>query len=299
MRFVAFASKQLKMAKFQFGPALVLLAISCKGQVPSGGTLVALVAANGGIAIAADTRTTVAQTYCDGRTKLFVPKSRKHTVVFETGEGIQLPQPTATQSLDICGYINSTPPILDINAFLVEEVDANPDIVLTQTELQRIAEHCLSKVAEYAHTFDGHALVSYLGKNMFQGVIVTYDVEHETGLVGSFIIGVDSTGAPSLGTVQWEELLKTDAMGRDLQYFGETQYVKQYVYTLGEKFLGPCKALLGKTVSETSLPDASSAALALITASEETTKIVPPPTGIGGPIDVAIITTTGVAIERH
>ena len=53
------------------------------------------------------------------------------------------------------------------------------------------------------------------------------------------------------------------------------------------------KALLGKTIAQTSLADATLAALSLIIATEETAKVVTPPYAIGGPIDVATITKTG------
>lgn len=102
-----------------------------------------------------------------------------------------------------------------------------------------------------------------------------------------------------MGRVEWREFVKADKTFDDLNYFGETEYVERYVYKLGQQFLGPYKALFGKTVSHTSVPDATCAALSLITATEEAANIVPPPNGIGGPIDVATIIRTGVEIKRH
>jgi hypothetical protein len=288
------------MLQLQFALGTALLTTFCQGQVFSRGTLVAVVPANGGIVVAADTRTTVAQTDCDGNAKLFVPKLRKNTVVFQTGEGLQLPSFGARQPVDICAYIRSTPPLLDIANFLVQQVDAKPKQVLTETEIQEIAAHCVSKVIEFAHKYESvHPLNRYLGQNMFRAAIVSYDVKHETGLLGSFILLVDSMGAPALGKVEWHEFLKTDKTSDDLNYFGETEYVEQSVYRLGQRFLTPYKALFGKTVRHTSLSDATSAALSLITATEEIAKIVKPPSGIGGPIDVATLTKTGTALERH
>ena len=235
-----------------------------------------------------------------GQEKLSVPKLRKNTIVFQTGEGLQLPSFGPLPPLDICGYMRSIPPLLDIPAFLVKQIDAKPAQVLTKTEMQGIADRCLLEVLEYAHKYEVmHPLSRYLGQNMFRAAIVSYDAQRETGLVGSFIIRVDSMGALALGNVEWHELLKADKTFDDLYYFGETEYVEQFVFKLGQRFLGPYKGLFGKTVSQTSLPDATSAALSLIIATEETAKIITPPHGIGGPIDVATITTTGVEMKRQ
>lgn len=282
-----------------FVVVLVLLATLCQGQVPAGGTLVAVVPANGGIIVAADTRSTVAQTYCDGQAKLFVPRLRKRTVVFQTGQGLQLPLSGALP-VDLCRYLRSTSPLLDIANFLVHQLDAKPKQVLTQTETQEIAGHCVSEVIEFAHKNEAlHPLNPYLGQDMFRAAIVSYDATRETGLLGSFIIRVDSLGAPVLGEVQWREFLKADKTDDDVNSYGETEYVGQCVYKLSQQFLGPYKALSSKTVSQISLSAATSAALSLITAAEETAKSVTPPYGIGGPIDVATITRKGTVLVRH
>lgn len=289
------------MVKTKLVLGFVLLWNVCLGQVSTVGTLVAVVPANGGIITAADTRETVAGIYCDGQPKLLVPHKRKNTIVFETGQGTQLPlSKGARLPVDICAYVKSTRPLLDIAEFIVEEVDAKPNVLLTGRETHVIAEHCVSKVTEYAYKYKAISpLKSYLSKDMFRAVIVSYDPKRETGLLGSFVIRVDSSGKPLLDGEIWHEFLNAEKASDDLQYFGEVKYVDQYVFKLGQKSLAPFRTLFTKTVSQTTLSDATSAALSLITASEETAKIVTPPNGIGGPIDVATITKMGVALERH
>lgn len=296
-----------------FGLCLVLLAPRSEGQVSADGTLVVTVPAKNGIIVAADTRTTVpiapyqsslgllgvTQKYCDGQAKIFVAKRRKRTVVFQTGSGLQLPL-FGVLPLDVCEYLRSTPPILDIADVLMQQIDAKPTQVLTRAEVQEIAEHCVSRVAEFARKYEAvHPLNGYLDQGMFRAAIVSYDVKRETGLLGSFVIRVDSTGAPVLGEVLWRRILKTDRTFDDLSRFGETEYVDQYAIKLGQTFLGPYNALSSRTVAQTSLSEAVSAALSLITATEETAKSIPPPSGIGGPIDVATITNAGTVLVRH
>jgi hypothetical protein len=99
--------------------------------------------------------------------------------------------------------------------------------------------------------------------------------------------------------VGWREFSNADKGLNAPTAFGETEYVGQYVFKMGQKFLGPYVEVLSRTNSQTSRSEATSAAIALITATAETAKSVPPPNGIGGPIDVAAITKAGVEIKRY
>jgi hypothetical protein len=288
-----------EMIRFQIIVSALLLSALCHGQVSAGGTLVVVVPANGGIIVAADTRSTVGGVYCDGVEKLSIPKLRKNTAVFETGEGIQLPPRGHSQPLDdICRYAKSATPLLDMRAFLVQRVDAKPNEVLTKIEMQEIAQESLSKVMEYAHKYEtSHPLAVYLGQDMFRAGIVSYDLKREIGSFGTFVVRIDDHGIPVLGDVDWNEFPKSEKIF--VFYLGETEYVNQYVLSSAQQTLNSYNALTGKTVLQTSLSDAISAALSLITATEETTKIMQPPTGIGGPIDVITITEKGAVLERH
>jgi hypothetical protein len=191
-------------------------------------------------------------------------------------------------------------PLLDISAFLVQQVDSKPQQLLTKADTKEISAHCLSTVIEYARKYQAlYPLNKFLKRDMFRASIVSYDTKHQSVLFGSFVVRVDSVGTPSVSPADWHEFSRTDKTSDDLQYLGETEYVEHYVYRLGARFFGPYRAVLGKSVSQTSLLDAKSAAMSLITAAEETARSVKPPSGIGGPIDVATITKAGVALERH
>jgi len=123
------------------------------------------------------TRETIGQTYCDGKAKLILPKLRKRTVVFETGEGVQLPL-TKSLPLDWCAYARSTRPMLDVGTFLVRQVDVKPRSILTEMEVHEIGERCLSTVAEYAHKYESmHPFNSHVGRDLFRATIVSYDAK--------------------------------------------------------------------------------------------------------------------------
>ena len=111
--------------------------------------------------------------------------------MFETGEVLQFPLPKAVPP-DWCAYINSVQPILDIETFLVRQVDARPNGVLSEKEVQTIGKRCLSKVAAYARKYASlYPLIPFLGKKIFRAGIVSYDAKHKTGSFGSFLISVD------------------------------------------------------------------------------------------------------------
>lgn len=264
----------------------------------AGGTLVVLVPAGAGIVLAADTRYTLGQTYCDGNAKLFVPKLRKNTIVFDTGAGLLFPLNKAHQVVDPCAYMKSTNPELDIPRFLLNQIDAAPKRILSQTEIEGIGRRCVAAIKTYAEKHQAaHPLDSLIGQHMFRAGIASYDAEHEMGLVGTFTVLVDAHGTPMLDDVVWRQILKSDKV--QVKKFGETEYVERYVISSGQKLLSPYNALADKIVSQTSLVDATSAAVSLIAATEETAKMIKPPTGIGGPIDVATITKMGAVLERH
>jgi hypothetical protein len=281
------------MVRLHLGIALLLLPTPSGGQISAGGTLVTVVPANGGIIVVADSRTHVRGRDCDNQNKLSVPKLRKNTAVFQTGNGRIFNSFERVKPAEICRYIKSTPPVIDVGRFLVEQVDAKPNQLLTQTELHDIEKHCLSMMTNSARKF---SLINFRGKGMFRAVIVSYDAKHESELLGTFEINLDSSGVPLLGEEQWYEFSKTDKISAVVRYFGETDFVKQHV--LGKQFLEPFGGVMNKTVQETSLAEASSAAVSFMTAAEEAAKSQEQPPIIGGPIDVVTITKKG-AVLKH
>lgn len=279
--------------------ALFCLSTLSQGQMPASGTIITVIPANGGIAVASDTR----QTYpsnknCDGIKKLFIPKLRKNTIVFETGAGFQLKAVRPVPS-DVCRWVKSAEPSLDISHCLVRGVDAKPSLVLTKGEVEVIGKHCLAEVKTFARTYGPESMKRYRNDYMFTAVIVSYDVKRAVGLVGAFYMKVDSEGVPSLKEpIEWHEYSTANKASH--LYFGDGDYVDRYVIGYHTPNLGPYLALNGRTVSQVSVSDAKAAAFSLVKATEETTKrILSPNNSIGGPIDVATITKDGAKIERQ
>jgi hypothetical protein len=274
------------------------IAMACASQVPAGGTIITVIPASGGMVVASDTRTSLTEKlYCDGHAKLIVPRSRKRTVVFYTNDGLQTKeQPTS----DICAYLKSTSPLLDINQFLAQQVDTKKrEERLSLGEVQQIAERCRLEVVRFARENGPNALKQYSGSVMFRAAIVNYDVKDDKGLLGSFAIRVNSVGNPSIADSTYLEFAHTDKAIPE--NFGETDYVRKNAYDIN-KLSASCVAQLNPpiTVSRLTLADAKCAALSLIKAVVQFAKTAPPPGNtIGGRVDVATITKTGVRIEPH
>ena len=298
-----FAKGILAFMRLRWIAALVCLATVCHGQVALSGTLVVVVPSNDGVAVVSDTRRTVASSNCDGEPKVFAAKARKNTVVFETGEGIQV-LVGPVHPTDICEYTNSAPRILDISDFVLRQVDAAPNKLLSEDEVRTIATRTLTEVREYAQKYSAkHPLQNYVGANMFRAVIVSYDDKRNVGLLGSFIGSVNLSGMPDLnGKVEWKEFSTTDKVDDYTEYFGETDYVvANVVRPENVHLLVPHLALTGKTISQVSLGEAVLSGRSLVSATEQIAKTVKPPNGhgIGGPIDVTTITKEGVKVERY
>jgi hypothetical protein len=264
----------------------VVLTVLCNNQPSACNTLVVIVPANRGIVIASDTRTTMGSSVCDGHTKLIVPKARKNTVVFYTGNGNQVSQPT--RDVDVCKYLETTAPLLDINHFLVQQVNLYPDTILTKSELEQISARCVAYITRYAH---GHRLSPSRDGSLFQAVVVNYDSEHEQVVVGEIKLVMDSPTQVRNQPPILSVYKQTDAADRIV--LGETDYVARYVD------IRTCDAQLkSKLTANVSLKYAASIAECIVQKTEEQAHIFSPPTGIGGPIDIFTITKCGVAKKR-
>jgi hypothetical protein len=277
----------------------------CQAQTVARGTLVAVIPANSGVAVAADSRTTGDNegAYCDGRAKLFVPSKRKSTVVFATGTPSLFPNfdgIVAANSKDYCAFLKSTKPMLDLSTFLMNDVDEKLGQVLTQAETKKIANDCAAQVTAFSNKHKAtHPLKNFRGKGMFTGVIVSYDAKRGVGLIGHFDVSVDTTETAVVKTISWKEFLKSDEIHSDWMLFGEGAYANENAAKYAPELLGPFKAILGQSVSRTSMNEAADAVLSLIKATEKAAKIVKPMYSIGGPIDVATISKSGAVINRY
>jgi hypothetical protein len=276
-----------------------LLVSSCQGQVAAGGTIVAVLPANGGVVIAADSRLTLGGNGCDGFQKLLIPPTRKHTVVFTTGYPLRYKNAVSTTD---CEAAMKAPLALDMGKFIEREVEKGVG-PLTKKEVHKIANLSVSRVEEYAKNSRPHALHGDIGRKdcMFRGGVVNYDVKNETTIVGMFCVSVSPDEKPFIdGDITYERHPKTESTG--VQIIGETDYFNANVFSEKNGLLNPYFALFPhnspKVVSDSPIPDARQAVLSVVAATEVMTKTVRAPSEIGGPIDEVTITSKPTALTR-
>jgi hypothetical protein len=269
---------------------LVLALVTVFNWQSAFGTLIVSVPANGGFVVAADTRAVFVDTICDGGTKIVRPRKRRNTVVLIGGTAtiLRFDKPPS----DPCEYMKSGPRMLDIPRLISLQLDTTENGVLSEAEVNRIANDSFLKVKAFdrAHR-ELHTLNHYMGVG-FQVDILSYDEKHATVLVGDFAVKVDSVGTPQLLDLPFHRFSKADKLA--IVVTGARYFAATYIRTV------EMKAIVGKPISSVSLTDATCAALKYIVDGEKLAKTLKElNVEIGGPIDVATITSAGITIKRH
>jgi hypothetical protein len=259
------------------------------GPIAASGTLVVMVPSNDGLVVAAESRSTVGQKYCDTAFKIVEPARPPRTVITVTGNGIYYPDPGPGVP-DLCAYISRAPRLLDIERVVREYLEKqNRDIGTLRME--EVAKQCVDAVKAFGMSWPG-VLRAYSGREMFSVAMAAYNPASRTATVLNFVVRITAaTLDPEAARIARKEF--TGISPREDFEFGETDYLIQNVYRgAGRKFLDKETIAFfqaGKTVSQTSLQEAQAVAVNIIEAASRTTELVTPPNGIGGPIDVVLL----------
>jgi hypothetical protein len=285
----------------RFLVVLVLVAVVFNRQFAFG-TLIIVVPANGGVVIAADTRSVFMNTECETETKILRPHKRSTVAVLISGTPVvlKLPAKDAKHPCEYvtpkhpCQYLKSAPKIMDLVQVILSRLDAKPtNTVLSEEEVSAIAKDTFAAV----QTFDDnhrkcHPLNFYLGIGV-QVDFVSYDAKHATVLIGGFAIPVNEDGKAELwNNTKFSQLSMQMPLG--VMVNGDKEFASAYVHT------AELQAILQKPIGDVSIAVASSAALKYISDAEKAAEVVKEEHAeIGGPIDVATITRTGIQIKRE
>lgn len=251
-------------------------------------TLVAVVAARDGLAIAADSRFTFMGAPCDGAFKIIEPKRPLHTVAFVTGDSIFVAPPPAGENP--CQYLATAPRLLDMSAVVKTWLDRSTDD-LAGTSAFDLATACVRAVEDFRRTYP-EALRVYAGRDIFSVVVASYDPVRHVSTLRNFVVRIGrgnghvEAARMSVTTVGPENL-------RGVWIYGEAGYVNRSVYDgPGQRFLAlPTRNFLGvhEPVGYVSTMEAEAAAEDVVKASSRTAEIDPPASGIGGPVRVVVL----------
>jgi hypothetical protein len=250
-------------------------------------TLVVLIPTQDGLLFTADSRTTVKEVSCDNAVKIVELTHRKHTAISVTGQGKVLPD-DGSAMIDPCRYIKTTPPLLDIESLVQQELESGSGI-LRQEEILTLANKCKAVVAKYAFDCERFKpLEEFRGKGILRVVIGSYNPADRTFLIVTFEIAAGEDLTVQVGDIEWKEMSMEDRGGPML--FGEVSYVEQHVYNLasGLEYFNAFEQS-GKKVKDTTVAEAQAAAVNLIEATSLRTEKIPASSGIGGPVDVLLV----------
>lgn len=268
---------------------LLLLPI---GTAVSSGTLVVAVPAKDGLVVAADSRTTAAGEFIDGKPKLGVAGSSQRLLFTITGisEFIDPPPPGTS----IREWIRVAPVRYDGAAFVNHHLRDHPIPALTESALASVGTALAASVTDYFRRRPA-AAVNFRGRELCRLGLFQFDERRLHALLGSALIVVDDSGA-ALAQPPVVERIRQDDPKR-LWFMGEDQYAKQHVLSgVGGQFIPRRVAPIwngARYVRDLDTSQAAEFARGFIVAAAMTTALVPVPSGngIGGRVDVYILTS--------
>jgi hypothetical protein len=256
---------------------------------PAGGTLVVLVPSADGLVVAADSRTSIFGATCNSQYKITELTRPKRTVVAVTGDMAFIKPPDAGVH-DVCAYLQSAPRMLDIPSLIKRSLERkNRDPF--NLSLEDLGAECVQAVQRFRES-SPLALEPYIGRDIFSVVIASYDPRSKTSLVMNFVVGIDAA-THRVEASRFTRITIPPQNRRGVWSYGETDYLNQNVFGgIGRKYLSGATLdfiLADQPVAEVRLDQAISTAANVIEAASQTTQLVPSPSGIGGPIDIVLL----------
>jgi hypothetical protein len=253
-------------------------------------TLVLVVPTRDGLLVAADSRTTLMGNYWDICSKLIVPTRPSKSVGSVTGVprliklGWQIPAEQLkglSEQEQVSFYLQNAPRFMDIvrvvRSFLEQPGKPNPD---------GLVESCC-KAALSARG----CVEPWRGQEMFSVVLARYEAKPGISSVLQLAFGIDKNLDPFLVARKKFAVGSNDK--QEFWVFGETAYTFQNVFEgVGRQFLSNETVNFragARPISEISVDEGSDFILDVMQATERTTKLVKPDSGIGGPTDIVLL----------
>ncbi len=259
--------------------------------VVSRGTLVSVAPTRDGVVIAADSRSTIGNRYCDQTFKLVETSLPKPTVVAVPGIGIVYSRPPAGTT-DLCSWIKTAKRVMDIELFAKQWLEAHPQDLSSEL-IVRLGAESLSQVRELVKV-SPDAPRAYAGNNLYTIAVASYDRASRTARIAG--VGArfsPSSGAPEITDHMLWQFQPTDR--GEVINLGLFDYVTDHVLREGRAFAADYIAFRpgNRLVREISSDEAVSALSNLMDAATRTTRMVPTPggVGIGGPTDILLLGT--------
>ena len=269
-----------------------------QSEIALGGTLVVAVPTRAGLVVASDTRFTALDVYCDGKSKVSIPRRPENSLIAATGTSTWISARVPLPPDDPCGDIaKNGVTFFDAKAIATAYIEekARP---IWQIELQDLANRLIEAV-DNIYALQPDYVRSFAGRTMFQIVLAAYLPAQQASFVRALELNL---------TPQFRIHAKLTADYKFKQssapqwpYFGDTINFDQHVlFGVGNRFLPPSLNDLKRKMSVAEVTDAlaGDVAVGMIDAAKKTTEIVPSFKSIGGPTELFALGPEGVVKLR-
>jgi hypothetical protein len=257
-------------------------------SLPADATLVVIVPSSDGMVVAADSRTALLGVTCDSEFKITELRRPQRTVVAVTGEGVFVAPPDG-QLKDVCDYLKSAPHLLDVPILVKRYLEKNPS--LSKEAIDGLGAECVHAVERFRQTFPA-LFEQYVGREIFSVVIASYDNHSKNSLFMNFVVSIEST-THKVEATRFTRVTISPQSRKGVWSYGETGYLNKYVFGgVGRQYLTEETLnfiLIDKPVADVRLDQAVAAATNVIEATSRTTESIPSPSGIGGPVDILLL----------
>ena len=274
------------MARFT---SVLLVFLSC---LPAWATMAVVVPSRDGLVIAADSRQTFLGAECDGAFKLLAPRQPGRTVAVVTGDSVFVAPPPAGTS-DLCGYLKAAPRLLDVNAVVIEALEQ------PTARMADVSDACLQALGRFRAQHPD-ALTSYAGREIFAVVLASYDPARAESTVRRFAVRMNAGG--QIEAVAASETRFSAQSASAVLIFGETEWAKRALSGgVGRRILSEATVkflAVPRPVGAVGLDQALAVARNLMEAASRAAENDPPPSGVGGEVQVGII-GNGFAVEHR
>jgi hypothetical protein len=212
-----------------------------------------------------------------------VPREPSRTIVTVTGNGTFLPPPV--DPID-CDYIRTAPRLLDISLVVTHYLE-DKKTELPTLNVDALAAACVEAVEKFGAANPG-SLPRFAGRELFAVVLASYNPKTNTAHIRRFGVSITPAAEAQATPITVVDVPAENKVG--FWAFGETDYLNRNVFGgVGLRFIPDStrKFILGKkSAREVSSDEAAAVAQSIINAASLTTELVPPPSGIGGPVDI-------------
>lgn len=253
----------------------------------SSGTLVILIPTKDGIVAAADSRTTVLGKHYDNMKKLHVvPKINMFYTITGTSSFLTK-APSAFITED---WIRNTPLDFDGEKIVEDFLFSSQTKVLNKTYLSKIAGIYVDSLKKFFIEYPG-ALTKFKEDSICRVVLAQYLSKKKLSIVGTFTVTVSSEWKiqPKLDKIEYYKVANPVIY----RSYGESEYLDAIVFNgegrklLSKKFWAIIEK--AKTIGNLMIDDGAYLAYSIISVTSKMTEKIPPPSGIGGKINIIIL----------